>query len=457
MRHLKKRLYYKNPNDIMFDDKNPRGESESQIISDPEFKKLASSIRDFGVLEPIIVRNTSSSSNIFALVDGERRLRAAREVKEPEIPVLIAKDETDGRILAYQVHKLRKDWTPAAETKSIKRIISDIKENFPDITEQGLKKKIRELTQIKSHSLDDILRLIKYDDSIIDKVIADKTGHSYLVQIESSFVNKVKRCYPKILDKYDENAIRHILAKKALQGLLGNARYLMDRFKVVFEDKDKKEEVQQILLNFLKYKSKKIETALAEYQKLSITEDKRQKRKKKKTKKKKKKEDIKSTPVPVEIDHKTTLRVAEVEIINNHVFDLMFNNLKDAVLEFERRTNTKFKNELELQNFIYSMLRTLFESTEFEDPTEKICGASNRLDFVLKDHKIIIEVKYVRDRNHAKKISKELSEDYPRYKLSKYGEKIINYIYDPNNYIANHNLFKRQLKLLLQDANHYIQ
>ena len=94
---------------------------------------------------------------------------------------------------------------------------------------------------------------------------------------------------------------------------------------------------------------------------------------------------------------------------------------------------------------------------EFEDPTEKICGKSNRLDFVLKDHFIIIETKYVRDKDHVKKISEELSADYLRYKVTPYGKKIINYVYDPCNYIPGHEMFQKELKKIMKDANHYIQ
>ncbi len=456
MRHLQKKLHYLSPKAILFDEGNPRGESKAKIISDPEFKKLVKSIKDFGVLEPLIARKTAKGSK-HVLVDGERRLRASIEAREPEVPVLLANSEADGRILAYQVHKLRKDWTPVAETKSIKKIILNIKEDNPSITEVKLKKKIRDATNIKKHSLDDIMRLIKYDDDIIDKVIADKKfGHSYLVQIESGFVNKVKRFYPEVLNKYDENKIRHILAKKALQGYLKNTRYLMDTFKSVFASKDNKAEIQKILLNFLKYKNKKIETVFAEFQELSETR-KTKKKKKAKKKKAKKKKAKRKTNVPAVLDHTDKLSDIERKVISSNVFDLLFNYMRESVVEFQKQTGTTFSDEPELQKFIYSMLRTLFVSVEYEDPTEKLCGKFNRLDFVLKDHKIIIEVKYIRDKKHGKSFSEELSVDYLRYQQSPYGKTIINYIYDPNKHIVNHALSLRQLNRILVDAHNYIQ
>ncbi len=211
-------------------------------------------------------------------------------------------------------------------------------------------------------------------------------------------------------------------------------------------------------MNFLRRKSENIQKTYSAFQEItSPVKKSKSKKKTKKAKKSKKKKSTKATQVPDEIDQKTKLRNAEEAIIQGNVFDLLLNYLKGAVIEFEKRTEIRFTDEPELQNFIYSLLRSLFESTEFEDPTEKICETSNRLDFVLKDHKIIIEVKYVRDKRHAKKISEELSIDYPRYKQSKYGQTIINYIYDPNNHIANHGLFKKELKKLLPNAHHYIQ
>lgn len=367
MRHLQKRLYYKAPSLIAFDRGNPRGETEEQITSDPEFKKLVNSIKDFGVLEPLIVRKKKSGKKEFVLVDGERRLWAATKAKEPEIPVLIANNEADGRILAYQVHKLRKDWTPSAETKSIKSIIADIKDDNPDISDADLKRQLSEITNMKPHSLNDILRLIKYDDYIINQVIADKNkGHSYLVQIEQSFVNKVKRFYPDILSIYDENTIRHILAEKAFNGKLGGtSRYLMDTFKDVFNDKDKKSEIQKLLLNFLKNKNQKIEIVFAKYQKLYEPKEEKtttqKKAKKKTTKKTKKKCKAKGTSVPKVIDHRTKLKVIEADLIRDNVFDILFNYLKEAIVDYEKRVGIQFKNEPDLQKYVYSVLRCLFQ------------------------------------------------------------------------------------------------
>ena len=269
MKTLHRDLQYINPNDISYDKNNPRGLSESQIKNNPQFNKLVSSIKQYGILEPLIVKSDDSNSKKYVLIDGERRWRASIESEQDEVPVLVAKDDTDGRILAYQVHMLRENWDKPAETTAIKKIISDLKSVNPAITDAEVKQKIEEITAHKSHELADILKLIKYDDETIKKVIANGLKMSYLVQIEASFVVPLKKLYPEVNNKYGEDKIRKILIQKALDGKLVNTRFLMDKFKFVFADTKHKEQIKGLLLNFLEKKKKSIKETYGEYESIS--------------------------------------------------------------------------------------------------------------------------------------------------------------------------------------------
>ena len=84
-----------NPNKIDIFKENPRGETEVQIVTGSQFKQLMHSIKDFGVIEPLIVKKNVRAGKEFVLVDGERRLRAAILVNLKKVPILIAKDEAD--------------------------------------------------------------------------------------------------------------------------------------------------------------------------------------------------------------------------------------------------------------------------------------------------------------------------------------------------------------------------
>ena len=63
--------------DIAFDEKNPRGHSEDQILKSKEFGRLLTSISIYGILEPLIIKPDTGQQGKYILVDGERRLRAA--------------------------------------------------------------------------------------------------------------------------------------------------------------------------------------------------------------------------------------------------------------------------------------------------------------------------------------------------------------------------------------------
>ena len=266
MRTLHRDLQYINPNDIAYDKNNPRGLSESQIMNNLQFSKLVSSIKKYGILEPLIVKSDESNPSKYVLIDGERRWRASLESELEEVPVLVAKDDTDGRILAYQVHMLRENWDKPSETKAIKKIMSDLKSEKPTITDAEIKQRIEEITAHKPHELADILKLIKYDDETIKKVIANELNMSYLVQIEASFISPLKRFYPEVNNKYGEDKIRNILIQKALDGKLVNTRFLMDKFKVVFANTKHKDEIEKLLFKFLEKKNKSIKETYDEYE-----------------------------------------------------------------------------------------------------------------------------------------------------------------------------------------------
>lgn len=277
MKALEKHIDHIQIDKISFDKNNPRGEKEEEIVGDSGFEKLKLSINKYGILEPIIVKKDSNKEGYFVLIDGERRLRAAIKIAENDksnyqnqtVPALTAKNEADGRILAYQVHMLRKNWGKAAETKSIKKIITDLRQDDPEIEDKDLAKRIKEITAHTDSELSELLKLIKYSDAVIRKVLSDELDMSYLIQIESSFINPLKRKYPELLKDNREDQIRNILVYKAEKGLLINTRFLMDKFKDVFADEKHKSSIKRLLDKFLKNKNKNIKDIFDSYLKLN--------------------------------------------------------------------------------------------------------------------------------------------------------------------------------------------
>jgi ParB/RepB/Spo0J family partition protein len=264
-------LRFVSPNIIHFDMNNPRGESEDKIINDSDFKRLRRSIRDVGVIVPIVVRPNIDITDHYYLIDGERRLRASIEEKQNEVPIRIVKDEMDGRILAYQIHMHRKDWSRNAEAKAIMTIIKEEMKKDDSLKEEDLKQKLVEITDHTNKEIQEFLNLFKYEQDIIDLVINKSKEYpiSYIDQIEASFISPLKRYYNTIYIKYGETNLRKIMGYKFKKNLLVKTRYLMDTFNSVFQSTENKNEIESILNSFLKDKNKNISDSFKEFESIS--------------------------------------------------------------------------------------------------------------------------------------------------------------------------------------------
>jgi len=227
------------PQQIIFDKKNPRGETPEQIEEDSAFKELRKSVRNYGVIVPLITQKTRSKNKPYKLVDGERRLRAALSENKKLIPIhIIGGRETDGRILAYNIHMLRKQWTKANELTSVKEIRDELLKSNQNMTDEDLFTKLKGITNHTASQLRDLLRLLKYDKSAIRKVQDGTLAVSHLIQIDASFLGPLERTLPGLYEKYGDSELRRILVNKAENGKLGNTRYLMDYILKYFRDSD---------------------------------------------------------------------------------------------------------------------------------------------------------------------------------------------------------------------------
>ena len=93
---------------------------------DPErMEALAASIREVGILQPLVVR--PSQDGTYVLVAGERRFRAAREVGLREVPVVIrVVDDDQVSLTAALIENLqREDLRPLEEAAAFKQLLED--------------------------------------------------------------------------------------------------------------------------------------------------------------------------------------------------------------------------------------------------------------------------------------------------------------------------------------------
>jgi len=228
------------------------------------------------------------------LIDGERRLRASLIENKELVPIhIIGGDESKGRILAYNIHMLRKQWNKSNELTSIKEIRDELIAKNPDMDDTELFSQLREITNHTDQELRDLLRLLKYSKETIKKLQDGVVAISYLIQIDASFLSPFKREFPKLYERYGDGYLRKILVQKAEDGLLGNTRYLMDYVLKYFKDsKDGKyifSENKTKLRNIIKKFLDNPEQHVSIIKEKMKTPKKAKKKKSKKTKKGKKK------------------------------------------------------------------------------------------------------------------------------------------------------------------------
>lgn len=92
-------------------------------FSEDEMEELCLSIKEHGIIQPLLVRK---ADNGYELVAGERRLRAARMIELDQVPVVI-KDVTDADLLEISIveNVQREDLNPVEEAEAYHLLITE--------------------------------------------------------------------------------------------------------------------------------------------------------------------------------------------------------------------------------------------------------------------------------------------------------------------------------------------
>ena len=87
---------------------------------------LTNSIRERGVIQPIIVRKSSSDNSKYEIIAGERRWLAARKAGLHDIPVVVTEaDDLKSLEFAIVENVQRHDLNPLEEAQGYKRLIDE--------------------------------------------------------------------------------------------------------------------------------------------------------------------------------------------------------------------------------------------------------------------------------------------------------------------------------------------
>ncbi len=225
------RLEQISPLQVALSDSNPRGESEERILRDETFERLKESVFKFGVLVPIVVHEQKGCpGKPYKLVDGERRLRAALAVGAKLVPAHIAAFQaaTDELVQAVHIHMLRKQWTPVAQARAIRRLTSERRARGAGFSEEEALQELQTLTGCTDTKLKSLRRAARYPEKVLSAVDQGEIVFSHLVQFEESFVEQLEKHYPKLLKRLAKRKVRESLVEKARRKTLTSSRALMN-------------------------------------------------------------------------------------------------------------------------------------------------------------------------------------------------------------------------------------
>ena len=99
----------------------PRKKFEKESL-----EELSNSIRERGIIQPLIVRKSEDKENKYELIAGERRLQASQNAGLHEVPVVILKaDNLKSLEFAIVENVQRKDLNPIEEAEGYQRLINE--------------------------------------------------------------------------------------------------------------------------------------------------------------------------------------------------------------------------------------------------------------------------------------------------------------------------------------------
>lgn len=170
--------------------------------------ELTTSIKERGIIQPLIVRKSDDQENKFELIAGERRWQSAQSAGLHEVPVVVIEaDNLKSLELAIIENVQRKDLNPIEEAESYKSLI----ENFN--YDQDMVAKF--IGKSRSH-ISNSLRLLTLPNKLIDLVRAGKIsqGHAkILIGLDNALLLGEKIIKKKLSVRQTESLVRII--KKA--------------------------------------------------------------------------------------------------------------------------------------------------------------------------------------------------------------------------------------------------
>lgn len=202
------------PGDTMMkiSDIEPNREQPRKNFDKEALQELADSIKQFGIIQPIVVQK---KDDYYEIIAGERRWRAAKLAKLKEVPVII-KEYSDREVMEIALIEniQRKDLNPIEEALAYKSLIDEY-----SLKQEELANRVSKSRTAIANSM----RLLKLTDSVQNMLINDEIsmGHAralLTLEQEDLQIEAAKTIVSKGLSVRDtEKLVKSILNPKQVK------------------------------------------------------------------------------------------------------------------------------------------------------------------------------------------------------------------------------------------------
>ena len=220
--------------EIRINELEPNSDQPRKYFDDDKLVQLSDSIKQHGVIQPIIVKK---HNNIYTIIAGERRWRAAKLAGLTKVPVLV-KEYTDKQVMEIALieNLQREDLNPIEEADAYQRLIDEYHLTQEQISESLGKSRPAIANTLRLLNLPNSIKkfvisgdlssgharcLIVLSDEakqqvaanyIIDNKLSVRETEKYIKKLMEDAPKKVNKTNPDIIDI--ENKLKNILGTK---------------------------------------------------------------------------------------------------------------------------------------------------------------------------------------------------------------------------------------------------
>lgn len=146
----------------------PNKEQPRKYFDEDALIELSESIKQYGVLQPLLVQK---KDDYYEIIAGERRWRAAKLAGVKEVPVVI-KDYSDQEVMEIALIEniQREDLNPIEEAQAYQRLIKDYRLKQDEVAEKVSKSRA---------AITNSLRLLKLDKRVQEMVMEGKLSNGH--------------------------------------------------------------------------------------------------------------------------------------------------------------------------------------------------------------------------------------------------------------------------------------